>query len=263
VKKDKLIVVAHHDVAGKLSKDLRGVIDSLRREDFADLILVSTGLEAADYRDELRGVRVIVRENVGYDFYSWRHGMSAAAPEDYREVILFNTSFNVVDPLKFRRLLRDPMPEGSQVRGLTVSWEKSFHAQSYFLQFANDVVRSDVFRRFWREMQPISDRQAVIDRYEIGLSRELSREFKIGSIVEVGPYEKFLLLRRVLKDPSVIDGTNVAAGYERLKGVCNPSLLLWECLLVRYGIVKKQLVQVNPFNLPIDELKQFIGVSLV
>jgi hypothetical protein len=157
--------------------------------------------------------------------------------------------------------LREPVPEGGQIRGLTVSWQKGFHAQSYFLQFTAEVIRSETFKKFWWEMQPISERESVIDNYEVGFSRELCQQFRIDPILSIGDYEKFLLLRRVLKDPSVINGSNLEHAYQQLKNVFNPSILLWEPLLIRFGIAKKQLVHENPFNFPIDELRRFIAIN--
>ncbi|MGA2776365.1 MAG: rhamnan synthesis F family protein [Steroidobacteraceae bacterium] len=256
---DKLILIAHFDPAGKLSRDWLTLIDALRAGGFADLMLVSTGLNAAPYRDRLAGVRVVVRENVGYDFYSWRQGLLDAFSRGYEQVVLLNTSFYVADAGRFSALLRQPMPLEARVRALTISWQDGFHAQSYFLQFARSVLESAVFNRFWQEMRPVSSRQTVIDLYELGLSRQLGREFPIEPIFALGPYEKFLMLRRGLKDSSKITAAQLEEAYDLYKQSLNPSLLLWDCLLYRYGIVKKQLVHENPFGAPIDEVRDFVA----
>jgi|SRR5271166_3355367 len=256
---DKLILIAHFDPAGKLSRDWLTLLDALRAGEFAELALISTGLNPAPYEDRLAGVRVVVRENVGYDFYSWRQGLLDALPRGYAEVVLLNTSFYVADAARFTAVLREPMPPESRVRGLTVSWQEGFHAQSYFLQFARSVLESAVFNRFWQEMRPVSARQTVIDLYELGLSRQIGREFPIQPIFALGPYEKFLMLRRGLKDASKIPAAQMEEAYEFYKQSLNPSLLLWDCLLHRYGIVKKQLVHDNPFRAPIDEARDFVA----
>jgi Rhamnan synthesis protein F len=256
--KDKIILIAHFDAAGRLTADWRRLIARLKAEDFAELVLISTGIDASAYRESLQGVRVIERENIGYDFYSWRQAIVEPAFEAYHEAILINNSFYVVDAAKFCAALRAPLPGDVHFRGLTVSWERAFHAQSYFLQFSAEAIRSEAFGRFWRQMRPLSDRMAVIEHYELGLSRELGREFPVGSTLEIGPYEKFLMLRRGLKNSSWVNAANLDEGYERAKTFMNPSLMLWDCLLQAYGIVKKQLVHQNPLNWPIEELKQFV-----
>jgi hypothetical protein len=263
VSKDKIILMAHFDPAGTLTPDWRGLIRRLQDADFADLVLISTGLNHSAYREELGDLRVLVRDNIGYDFYSWRHAILDSTLSDYREAILFNSSFYVTDAVKFCAVLKEPMPADAAFRGLTVSWERDFHAQSYFLQFSNEVIRSQAFGRFWQGMQPISDRSRVIEVHELGLSRALSRQFRIDSILPLGAYEKFLLLRRGLKDSSWITGANLEQGYERARNLLNPSLMLWECLLHRYGIVKKQLVRENPLNWPIDDLKRFVAACIL
>jgi hypothetical protein len=256
--KDKIIVIAHFDSAGRLTADWRRLIARLKKEDFAELVLISTGIDASANRESLQGLRVIERENIGYDFFSWRHAVIEPAFTAHREAILINNSFYVVDADKFCAALRAPLPADLHFRGLTVSWERAFHAQSYFLQFSAEAIRSETFGRFWRQMHPLSDRMAVIEQYELGLSRELGHEFSLGSMLEVGPYEKFLMLRRGLKNSSWVNAANLDEGYERAKTFMNPSLMLWDCLLQAYGIVKKQLVHQNPLNWPIEELQQFV-----
>jgi rhamnosyltransferase len=256
---DKLILVAHYDPAGQLTRDWFSLLDELQTANFADLIVISTGLDPAPYRNRLAGVRMIVRENVGYDFYSWRQGLLEAPASSYAEAILLNTSFYIADVAKLSTLLRQPIPFQTPIRGLTVSWEESFHAQSYFLQFSRAVLESEVFRRFWQDMRPVSARQTVIDLYEVGLSRQLGQEFPIEPIFTLGPFEKFLMLHRGLKDASRIPGARLEAAYDFYKTALNPSLLLWDCLLHRFGIVKKQLVHENPFGAPIEEVRDFVA----
>jgi rhamnosyltransferase len=256
---DKLILIAHFDPAGALSRDWLELLANLRASGFADLVLISTRLNLALYEERLAGVRVVVRENVGYDFYSWRHGLLELPLRGYDEVVLLNSSTFVLDAGKFSRVLRQPMPADARVRALTVSWQEGFHAQSYFLQFGRAVLESAVFKRFWQDMHPVSDRQTVIDLYEVGLSRQLGREFPIEPIFALGPYERFLMLRRGLKDASKIPVAQMEEAYEFYKQSLNPCLLLWDCLLHRYGIVKKQLVHENPFRAPIDEVRDFVS----
>jgi rhamnosyltransferase len=257
--RDKLILIAHFDPAARLTRDWLQLLDELRSPEFADLVLISTGLDPAPYQSRLAGVHVIVRENIGYDFYSWRQGLLEVPPTTYEEVVLLNTSFYVADAVKFSALLRQQMPPEARVRGLTVSWEEAYHAQSYFLQFSREVLQSEAFKRFWRDMRPVSARQTVIDLYEVGLARQLSREFPIEPILALGPYERFLMLRRGLKDASRIPADKLEEAFDFYKKAFNPSLLLWDCLLHRYGIVKRQLVQENPFRAPIDEVRDFVA----
>jgi rhamnosyltransferase len=256
---DKLILIAHFDPTGALTSDWLRLLDELRAAAFADLVLVSTRLNRAAYEERLAGVRVFVRENIGYDFYSWRYGLHEVALRDYAEVVLLNTSMVVLDAVKFSGVLRPAMPADARVRALTVSWQEGFHAQSYFLQFGRAVLESTIFQHFWQEMRPVSDRQTVIDLYEVGLSRQLGREFPVEPIFSLGPYERFLMLRRGLKDATKIPAARMEEAYEFYKNSLNPCLLLWDCLLHRYGIVKRQLIRENPFGAPIDELRDFIS----
>jgi rhamnosyltransferase len=257
--KQTLILLAHFDPAGKLTKDLRTLLRLLQTEDFADVVLISTGLDAVAYRDELPQVRVQVRENVGYDFYSWRQGLIEADLARYREVILVNNSFYCLDPHRFCRVLREPMPEGADILGLTTSWEGAFHAQSYFLRFSAQVAQSPVFCDFWRNLKPVSERQAVIEAGELELSRVLSSRFRVEAILELGAFEKYQMIGRRLGHEVWSSDKPLEEVYELGKQSFNPSLLLWDALITRYGIAKKQLVHQNPYRAPVAGLQHFVA----
>ena len=252
----RLIVVAHYDGAGRLGKDLLGCLQRLLALPSTDVVLVSTGLDPSPYAALLAGLRIIVRENHGYDFYSWRAGLLSSDLTRYAEVLLFNSSFYVLDQQKFIDLVARPGDIDAEMRGLTVSWEKAFHAQSYYLTFSPRVVASESFGRFWSEMTPLSRRQEVIRKYEIGLSRTLSAHFRIESIFEPTELERAVMLERYLRAYPPRSRWSLTPTYARYRTRLNPSLLLWDSIAERYGIVKKQLVSENPHGLDITELRR-------
>src|SRR5262249_21110521 len=162
-------------------------------------------------------------------FYSWRQGLLESALENYTEAVLINSSFYVLDVGRFLAILRPPLPASTDVRGLTVSWELGFHAQSYFLQLSQRAMLSDEFQRFWQEMTPLSVRQEVIGRYELGLSAALSQRFRIDSIFQPGDYEKFVMIGRKFPNLRWTERFTLASGYDQFRIYLNPSLLLWDC----------------------------------
>ena len=70
---DTAVVVAHYHPRGLIRGDLTGLMSALQSLP-ASLLLVSTHL-SAEQRDRVPpGTRVILRDNHGYDFYSYKVG---------------------------------------------------------------------------------------------------------------------------------------------------------------------------------------------
>ena len=121
------------------------------------------------------------RENVGYDFGSYHHGLAlllgdfgVALPT--LDLLLTNDScYGPYAPLAevFRRFDSAPR-DGRQVFGMTDSAELSPHLQSYWLYFRADVVHHA--RDFLASVAPVGDRAAAIGQGEIGLSRHLGAQ---------------------------------------------------------------------------------------
>ena len=119
--------------------------------------------------------RIILRENMGYDFGAWRDGLASCGDlSRYDKVIFANDS--VYGPLHdlgpiFRTMARG----GAMVWGITDSLRYGRHLQSYFLVFDRAVVLSDAFQGFWRALPDYRLKHVVIILCEVGLSRTLRR----------------------------------------------------------------------------------------
>ncbi|MBP7796614.1 MAG: hypothetical protein KA059_07570 [Elusimicrobiales bacterium] len=138
------------------------------------LVFVSTSkLKDSDYKKIKYLADIIIeRENVGYDFYSYKIGLKELTNISLDEIILCNDS--VFGPLYdlgplFNRMSR----EDSDFWGITESTAKSYHLQSYFLVFKNKIFSSSVFWDFWNKLEIINRREEVIEKYEIGLTQYL------------------------------------------------------------------------------------------
>jgi len=63
----------------------------------------------------------------------------------------------------------------ADVWGITDSWERRFHIQSYFLLFGRRVLNHEAFRQFWNGVRYVQAKSWVVGHYEIGLARHLVR----------------------------------------------------------------------------------------
>ena len=179
-----LSVLVHFDPHGEAAphvlrhaQALASVSDSL--------IIVSTAELTSNARAALENIgTVIQRENVGYDFYSWRAGLLSTDWDEYSRIVLANDS--VVGPLRpMPEILREMERRDVDMWGATLSREIRTHVQSFFMAFNKRVISSPFFRAFWSGMLPLSDRKEVILRYEIGLSHLLTTAgFRLGAYFE-------------------------------------------------------------------------------
>jgi lipopolysaccharide biosynthesis protein len=240
------VVIAHYDHEGLVRDDLRALVHDL--SSVADtVVFVSTGLTAAAARDLPPGVTTIVRENRGYDFYSYKVGIESLGDLGrLSRLFLVNSSFICIDRHKLVQRFFKSDHGDYDVFGLTRSHEGRPHLQSFLLSFGPRCLQSEMFQRWWSRMIPIDDRESVIQTYEVGLSAYLQDcGFSMGSAYVPTRREKAVAwLRSVLRTAPQADPMAL-----------NPTHFYWDFLLENFGIVKVELAQKNPHRLNLRRLK--------
>jgi len=171
----RLAVMAHYDPEGAVRPHVRRQVEALAT-DVEDVVVVSTA-ELTDASRRWLGarVRLVERANYGYDFFSYKVGLDAAADlTSYDEVVVCNDSY--VGPLRsYGRIFAEMAERPADFWGLTATERVRPHLQSFFVAFRPWTVASAAFRDFWADMEPLSDRKKVIFRYEVGMSQRLYR----------------------------------------------------------------------------------------
>ncbi len=210
------------------------------------------------------GASIMIRRNIGYDFGAWRDAIETLAlpRADTEELIICNDSvFGPVRPLDLT-LLRLNYDE-ADVWGLTESWQRRYHIQSYFIAFGRVALHNPGFRKFWAQVLPAPAKSFIIHRYEVGLTQAM---LKAGlRVAAVWPYETLtkMVLREQLQpyleaestqgaklDPMdltrwlhVLRLRNAIAQRQAL----NPTSDLWrQLLLAGYPFIKRELLRDNP-----------------
>ncbi len=162
-------VFAHFDPGGQVADHVRHYLAQVA--ECADRVLV---VSTADPTPAARRVlaeagELVVRENVGYDFYSWKTGIDRLGDlRQYERLLLCNDS--VVGPVVPLRTVLG-RPPAADLWSMTASAELEPHLQSWFAVYEHAALRSGFVQAFWQVMTPESHRYQVIRRYEIGLSR--------------------------------------------------------------------------------------------
>lgn len=258
-----LTVMAHYDGLGELAPHARRHVEALAPVSDR-LIVVST----AEFRDEQdvrhleKNAELIRRQNIGYDFYSYKVGLDAVSDlASYDLVVICNDSF--VGPLRpYRRILDEMQQRPVDFWGMTQTRRRSHHVQSFFVAFRPWVVRSQAFTTFWRTMTPVSDRLQVIKLYEVGMStRMLEAGFKAGSYLEESPADRRLARARMVwwgwHAAKARPQMPLLSTWRRLGGEpWNPMAALADVALEdgRLPLVKIDTLRYDPYRLGADRL---------
>ena len=130
-------------------------------------------------------IRIINRENKGYDFYGWKTGLQEYPQYlAHKAVLLANDS--VLGPLfSIKDIISSLEGYDADIIGMTDSLHFHPHLQSYFLYCKKPVIVSEEFSRFFNEVKVLEFKAAVIRRYEVGFSRRLGDRFKILALYDL------------------------------------------------------------------------------
>lgn len=221
------------------------------------------------------GIDLLMRENIGYDFMSYRLGVESLALSNFDELILCNDS--VYGPFYPLQQLFDSMRQRPiDFWGATDSYELQYHLQSFFLVFRASAFRSSEFAAFWQAVAVISDKQKLVEAYEVGLTQTLlasglhsdalfsSAELSISTRIRDSWLVHLNTLGRRLFDPkfwrSVI---NVVFRGHAI--AVNSMHTEWKALLLEHKVpfLKVALIRDNPRGLRPNPVEVFSAVSQV
>jgi rhamnosyltransferase len=250
-------IIAHYHQKGHLTKNLFDHVKYIHR--FTEnIIFVSTHLNAMDSKKLEPYAKVIVRENKGYDFYSYKTGLSALDHiSDVDHLIFFNSSFLTLDPKKlYKKYLFHINQEGFY--GITSCSAPSYHIQSYFFSFfGKQLIQSKVFSDWWNKVELVDDRKAIIQKYEVGMTQWfVKHKTYIKSLYEPNVFEKGLILYRYLRLRHLNFFMTIKKLMQfifRKKSLlltkdfgCNPTHFLFDRIYKIFRIVKIELLVKNP-----------------
>lgn len=180
---------------------------------------------------------VIQRNNIGYDFGSYALGTQLTDNLDISDLLWCNDS--VVGPFHALAPIEDQMQD-VDVWAMTDSHERKHHLQSYYVHLSGTVARSDAFQRFVRSIRPQKSKRKLIKRYEIGLSEAMRNA---GFTIQ-----------------SFIDSASIIESNGKNKERHSNITIHLPLAILEAGMpyVKREVLQHNPGNIDLDELKEAI-----
>ncbi len=248
-------IVAHYTVESFWDENFLEILRALEKN-FDKILVVTTAEKIPDIGPHFPKVTLIRRPNIGYDFYSYRVGMSLLLSEsDIDGIFLLNSSIFLLNTNLFQNLLKKMCATESTAgaRGLTASNQIGWHLQSYLLYFDIRILPLEWLRRQFELIEPVNSKFEVVLKYEIGLGHAL----RAANITTESIYQ-----------PTIVQTVRGALSYmwslARSQGLSvwfRPSFwrawrdVNWthfgaEVLAREYGLVKVEFFRNNPHQLP-------------
>ncbi|HET9146551.1 MAG TPA: rhamnan synthesis F family protein [Acetobacteraceae bacterium] len=282
----RIVLFLHFDSGGRVREALYDYIAQLAASGRSVVFITNSGRldPVAEARLAALCACVVIRRNIGYDFGGWRDVIEHfdLPRPDTQEIIIVNDSvFGPIRPLETTLLRLDY--ESADVWGLTESWQRRYHLQSYFVAFGPRAIRAPAFREFWASVIPAPAKSYVIGRYEVGMTQSL---LKAGLRLNVlWSYES--LTKQVGRDQiaaylaaetapgAKVDPVDLTRWLHVLRlrdaiarrKALNPTSDLWRHLLLSgYPFIKRELLRDNPTRVEdigdwADVLRDTLGVD--
>lgn len=260
----RCIVFAHYDRDGLIDDHVLYMLKSLR-EHAEQLIFVSVSATDEELKrlDDVCDV-AISRENVGYDFVSWKTGLPHIKNlEELDEVLFINDS--IYGPLSdISELFQKSDAFQCDFWGLTLSRQKTAHIQSFFFAFRKSLIDNGVFTQFWNTVEPLENKKEIIKRYEIGMTQ---------FVMERGASCKWLFDQ---KDLTLWERLTAFKFNGRRRGrsligsirwyvknrTTNPTHVYWHSIINRGApFIKVEFLRDNPLKLQMSEPYRFLENS--
>lgn len=252
----KLAIVAHYDPDNIWDPNFIELLRTIN-EVTEHTIVVTTNEDIEDPPFELINTMLIRRPNVGYDFYSYRVGAYLALSQfsSVSGLFFINSSLLLLDSSRFKNLLEELSRTDifCSVRGVTESWQISWHLQSYLIYFELGSLPSGWVQDFFNKIEPVNDKFEVVVKYEIGLSSALLRSNILAEAVfKPSPLRLFMGSIAVLKSRLRRDGlmSSLRSKFWGVWKEINWTHFAADLLALKFGIVKAEFLRTNPHQLP-------------
>ena len=268
---NRICIYMTHNTTNKLKAHVRLFLESMVK--YADVYLVCNFTQKIT-TEELSGEikKVFYRDNIGWDAGAFKDVLCSYLDWNdickYEELLLINDSFygplyKLDDTFElFEKSDCDYWGMTGQEAGFFSNPRYDFdkHIHSYFLGFKNNIIKSDVFKKFWEQLEyPVLFREAVIS-YEININKTLSAAgFKGMSYIDY-----FGIELEPNENPYYTMPLELVEKYKM-------PILKKKCLLVRNKGFKETLKCIkyinNTLQLSVDEIyedlnNQFLNAKL-
>jgi lipopolysaccharide biosynthesis protein len=242
-------------------REPRFYLEALRAAGF-EIVLVSNGrglASAAMARLLPICAHVLWRDNVGYDFGAYRDGLGFLGDlSRFQTVVLANDS--VYGPFFDLRQTLAGCDAATPVWGMTDSWSRRYHLQSYFLLLQGEALRHPCVGAFFAGLLPTQSKLWVVRRYEIGFTQAMLRGgLRCRALFPYRDAAAALLdaerdgrLSSQRLDPTLRRFFAQVGGRVKHGKPLNPMHQFWDHLIasMHCPFVKRELLTRNPAEIP-------------
>ena len=244
--KKNCLIFAHYHSQGMIRKD---IFDFLKKSKniFSEIIFISTKVKKDQIKEIPNKIKIIKRENFGYDFYSYKKGweyLKTRLKGNFSNTNLFfiNSSILFVQPEKLLNLLSKKFAIiNKEFWGVSRSLELTDHIGTYCFFFSGTLFKNKNIFNWWKNIKPLNDRNEVVSKYELGLSNlMIKNNIKLNSF-----YKKNIKLKtnNIFK--------KITQRYKEIFFKTpkyykkNPINYFWRDFYSKYGIIKIKLIKDN------------------
>ncbi|WP_192384901.1 rhamnan synthesis F family protein [Mesorhizobium silamurunense] len=249
---DNVAIVAHFDANDRVETNFIELLVCLSKR-FDRIVLVTTSEIKEDIVDKIPKIIVISRPNFGYDFCSYRVGLTYAFENfELKNALLVNSSFAVLSSGIFDKTLSrmlELVPEFDVV-GSTESYQFSWHVQSYLVLLGTGVVSAPWFQSFLGGVEPTNSKFEIITRFEIGLSSAFrSNNVKVATLLQPSPEQLEHAGLNAEGRKQHVSGRAFLSRATPLGYQFNPAHHLAELVARELGYVKLEVLRENPHQI--------------
>lgn len=242
----RIAVFAHYDKDGKLSDNTLRLIEGLETV-CEKIIMVSTNLKREELSLLPKKVDCYIRENIGYDFYSYKYGIEKIGNiYTYDELVLLNDSFFVSERFNLVEILDQVDKSHYEICGLIDSYQFNYHVQTFFIVLKKQSLLSVWFKNFWENVTILDTKIDIIFNYEIGLTQSaISHSLMVGSCFQWKPRSYFSAVLDCIKQKRLNMLLLSVFSYKYLREG-NASHILWKEIYNEFGFCKWEVIRMYP-----------------
>jgi rhamnosyltransferase len=260
---NRAIVFAHYDRQDRVDPYVYFYLRELRKI-CRTLVFVSTAKLIKKDLDELGliGCEVILRENIGYDFMSYKLGLESLECTAYDEIVICNDS--VYGPFfDLENIFSKMDSRFCDFWGMTSNTDISYHLQSYFVVFKKNVLNSIAFRDFWEAVKVLDSKREIIKRYEVGMTQCLLKSgLKSATSADYNPTlsARLIYLSKRFSVSKIRQKTGALFQGENIIPKINATHSFWKELILQGNMpfIKVEPLRDNPMEVDIDDYEKVI-----
>lgn len=184
----RLVIFSHFDYENIIDEYVIYYLAKLKKLG-SDIIFVSTSNIDEIQKNKIKNIcmKIITRDNIGYDFMSYKTGFQQLEINEsiYDQIVFCNDSvYGPIYPLEnmFSEMKKK---KETDCWGVLINNQFEKHIQSFFIVFEKNTIVNGFLRSFIENIEVLDSKEDVIKNYEIGLSKQLKKNnYNISSFVK-------------------------------------------------------------------------------